>query len=356
MELIIMKSSKMQFDANAAAAHDSGIFGLPFSVHESKLILIPVTWDATTSYGSGTSQGPQAILAASKQVDLYDRDLGNFFEAGIAMLDSPLQLQEWNDIARAEALQVISNENKININESLAIVNQYSEKLNDYVYHETKKWLQQDKLVGLVGGDHSTPFGAIKAFIEKHPHMSILHIDAHADLRHAYEGFEYSHASIVHNVISKTALKKLVQVGIRDFCEEEAKYIQHHSSRICTFFDSDLAEQKMIGKNWSTLCDEIIQPLGQEVYISFDIDGLDPRFCPHTGTPVPGGLDFNEVLYLFKKIVESKRKIIGFDLNEVSLGSMPRDGSFIDPASEWDANVAARLLYKLCGWTLSCCV
>ena len=343
------------FDPNAAADKDSGIFGLPFTPDESKLILIPVPWEATTSYGAGTAKGPQAIFAASKQVDLYDPNLGNFFEAGIAMLTNPSHIQEWNEKARHAALKIISGaiKNKKDVDGAVSTANFYSEKLNDYVYNETKKWLQQNKYVGLIGGDHSIPLGGIRAFLEKYPDMNILHIDAHADMRKAFEGFEYSHASIMYNVISKTSLEKLIQVGIRDYCEEEAIFIKNNSSRIHTFFDAYLAEQKMIGKNWSILCDEIIQLLGPEVYISFDIDGLDPRFCPHTGTPVPGGLDFNEVIYLFKKIAQSKRKIIGFDLNEVSLGALTlNDSAIIDPATEWDANVAARLLYKLCGLVL----
>lgn len=341
------------FNPNAPAAKNSGIFGFPFTPEESKLVLIPVPWEVTTSYGSGTSQAPQAILRASKQVDLYDADLGDFFTVGIAMLENSLLIQQWNEKARAQALKIISGDlSNIEINAALNRVNEYSKKLNHYVYNETKKWLAQNKAVGLIGGDHSTSFGAIQAFLEKHPKMSILHIDAHADMRNAYEGFEHSHASIMFNVISKTTLQKLVQVGIRDFCEEEKKFIENHSDRVDTFFDIHLAEQKIHGKSWAVLCDEIIQHLGPEVYISFDIDGLDPQFCPHTGTPVPGGLNFNEALFLFKKIIQSKRKIIGFDLNEVSLGTVELNSQTIDPASEWDANVAARLLYKLCGWTL----
>src|SRR3990167_7742622 len=137
----------IQFDKNAAAAKDSGIFGLPFTVNESKLILIPVPWEATTSYGSGTSQGPKAILAASKQVDLYDHDLGNFFESGIAMLEHPIQIQAWNEKARSAALKIISGKanNQDDIDAALAVVNRYSEKLNDHVYNETKKWLLLDK-------------------------------------------------------------------------------------------------------------------------------------------------------------------------------------------------------------------
>ncbi|OGT53344.1 MAG: arginase [Gammaproteobacteria bacterium RIFCSPHIGHO2_12_FULL_42_13] len=334
------------FDPNAAASEDSGIFGLPYSVEEADLVLVPVPWEVTTSYGGGTSQGPQAILQASKQVDLFDAELGNFFESGIAMLDESPQVRQWNAIA-CKAAQIVIDAGgaagDVALDVAVNEVNDYGVKLNHYVYSETKRLLSQGKLVGIVGGDHSTPLGAIQAFLEKYPNMGILHFDAHADLRKAFEGFEYSHASIMYNVIAKTSLQKLVQVGVRDFCEEEFDFIQKNQDRIATFFDASLSEKKMEGKCWSILCDEIIQHLPPDVYVSFDIDGLDPRFCPNTGTPVPGGLDFNEALYLVKKVVRSGRKIIGFDLNEVSPG---------DSDAEWDANVGARLLYKLCGWTM----
>jgi agmatinase len=334
------KAVHTTFDPNAAAADDSGIFGLPYTVAEAKLVLIPVPWEATTSYGGGTSQGPQAILAASKQVDLFDFELGNFYEAGIAMLDEAPEILDLS-----AAVPEASQEE----------INTYSEKVNHWVYTETQTLLAQGKLVGLVGGDHSTPFGAIQAFLEKYPNLGILHFDAHADLRKAYEGYEHSHASIMYNVVTKTPLKKLVQVGIRDFCEEEFNLIQESNGKIVTFFDAALFEQKADGKSWSLLCDEIIKNLPQEVYVSFDIDGLDPRFCPHTGTPVPGGLDFQEAIYLLKKLVQSGRSLVGFDLNEVSPGVSLTEGQnaeVVDSASEWDANVGARLLYKLCGYTL----
>lgn len=332
------------FDPNAAAAADSGIFGLPYSVEESKLVLIPVPWEVTTSYGGGTSQGPKAILEASKQVDLFDYDLGNFYQAGITMLDISQEILQWNHDARQFAETVITADvSSESLNSALNEVNDYSARLNDHVYSLAKKFIAQGKFIGVVGGDHSTPFGAIKALLETYPDMGILHIDAHADLRDAYEGFEHSHASIMHNVMTKTPLKKLVQIGIRDFCEEEFQFIEQNPARIKTFFDAKIFDAKMNGKSWSVLCDEIIQHLPQEVYVSFDIDGLDPRFCPHTGTPVPGGLDFQEAIHLIKKVAQSGRKIIGFDLNEVSPG---------ESTEEWDANVGARILYKLCGYTL----
>lgn len=345
------------FDPNAAATKDSGIFGLPFTEEQAKIVLLPIPWEVTTSYGGGTSQGPQAILQASKQVDLYDIDLGNFFADGIYMLDESKDIQQWNDTAKKIAQLIIdaagTNEDSDELQAAIKEVNAYSEKLNHRVYAETKKFLTQGKLVGIVGGDHSTPFGAIQAFLEKHPNMGILHFDAHADMRKAYEGFEHSHASIMYNVISKTNLTKLVQVGIRDFCEEEFNFIKDNKEKVVTFFDARLSEEKMNGKSWSIICDEIINNLPKEVYVSFDIDGLDPSFCPHTGTPVPGGLDFREALYLLKKVIQSGRKIIGFDLNEVAPGKSDfSDNTSVDTETEWDANVAARLLYKLCGLTL----
>jgi agmatinase len=344
----------MTFDPNAAASAESGIFGLPYSVEEAKLILLPVTWEATTSYGGGTANGPDAIFRASKQIDLFDFDFGNFYEAGIAMMPPSEEVRTWNTLAKKAAKKIIDDDTSLKdheLKQALHEVNTHSLSMNHYVYTETKRLLSQGKLVGIVGGDHSVPFGAIQAFLEKYPQMGILHFDAHADLRQAFEGFEYSHASIMYNVITKTALPKLVQVGIRDFCEEEFNFIKEMRDRIVTFFDTALCNQKMHGKHWSHICDDIVQHLPQEVYVSFDIDGLDPRFCPHTGTPVPGGLDFSEALYLLKKVIQSGRKIVGFDLNEVSLGTNVTLAS--DPASEWDAIVGARLLYKLCGLTLS---
>jgi agmatinase len=305
-----------------------------------------VSWEATTSYGGGTSLGPQAILEASRQIDLFDFELGNFYEAGIAMAPTNKLVAQWNAAAKKLAQPVIKagGPNSQKLKAAAEKVNAFSDKINTYVYLETKKYLAEGKVVGVVGGDHSTPFGAIQAHLEVYPKMGILHFDAHADMRDAYEGFKHSHASIMFNVLEDTSLNKLVQVGIRDFCEDEFILIGRNKNRVATFFDGALAEQKMTGKNWSAICDDVIAQLPQQVYVSFDIDGLDPRYCPHTGTPVPGGLDFQEAALMIKKVVKSGRKIVGFDLNEVAPST--------DDADEWDANVGARLLYKLCAWSL----
>jgi len=192
--------------------------------------------------------------------------------------------------------------------------------------------------VGLLGGDHSTPFGYIKAIAERYPDFGILQIDAHCDLRDAYEGFVYSHASIMFNVLKEIdSVKKIVQVGIRDFCDEELDFIQKSDGKIVTFFDKVIKERQYEGETWKSIVDDIVAQLPENIFISFDIDGMDPKLCPHTGTPVPGGFETEQVFYLLKKVKEAGKKIIGFDLNEVGVSN-----------NEWDENVGSRILYKLC--------
>jgi len=192
--------------------------------------------------------------------------------------------------------------------------------------------------VALLGGDHSTPFGYFKAIAEKHGDFGILQIDAHCDLRNAYEGFIYSHASVMYNALNEIPqLKKIVQVGIRDYCEAELDFINANSNRIVTYFDKDIKEREYEGETWKQIVDEIVSNLPDKVYFSFDIDGLDPKLCPHTGTPVQGGFETEQVFYLFNKVLQSGRKLVGFDLNEVGVSH-----------DEWDENVGARCLFKMC--------
>lgn len=334
------------FDPNAAA-EGAGIYGLPHSREESRVILIPVPFEATTSYRGGTSRGPEAIRDASRQVDLYDIGMGRPYEAGIFMLDEAEEIWEYNQQAKQSASRVIEEGAHMEteaLQTHLNRVNQFGAKVNRWVYETTCSVLDEGKIAGVVGGDHSVPFGAIQAYSERWPGLGILHIDAHADLRRAYEGFTWSHASIMDNVVERLPnVAKLVQVGIRDFCEAELETIQASQGRIVTHFDERLAERQFAGTPWGTLIEEIIRPLPEHVYISFDIDGLDPVLCPNTGTPVPGGLQFREAVALIAGLAKSGRRIVGFDLNEVAPG--PDD-------DEWDGNVGARILYKLIGWTL----
>lgn len=331
------------FDHYGASARGSGIFGLSYTREESKIVLLPVPWEATVSYGGGTSNGPSAMLKASTQVDFFDHDLGLFYKAGIFLLPESPEVRKWNDDARKHAVRVLEKGGVVDSNKKDAErVNALGRQLNAYVYEQTKKTLDEGKIPGLVGGEHSTPLGAIKASAEKHGEIGVLQIDAHLDERESFEDFEFSHASIMRHVILEVpGVKKLVQVGIRDFCREEMNFVNDHKGRIEVFFDEDLSAQVYAGTAWAKICTEIVEKLPKKVHISFDIDGLEPALCPHTGTPVPGGLTFNQALLLLKTVVRSGRHIVSFDLVEVAPGE-----------DEWDANVGVRVLFKLCGWTL----
>ena len=219
---------------------------------------------------------------------------------------------------------------------TLNLINSECLKVNNWVKTKALSHFDKNKIVALLGGDHSTPLGLIQAVAEKYDSFAILHIDAHADLRDAYEGFEFSHASIMFNALKVPQVKKLVQVGIRDYCETEFDLIANSNGRIHTFFDRDIKQKQYNGESWVSICKEVIATLPEEIYLSFDIDGLDPKLCPNTGTPVAGGFEFEQILMLIEMVVDSGKKIIAFDINEVAPGG-----------DEWDANVGARLLYRI---------
>ena len=330
------------FDPNAPGT-SGNLYGLPFSIEHSEVIIVPVPWEVTVSYHTGTARGPQAILDASAQVDLFVRDIVDAWKLGIAMQPIPQSLLDESTKLRELSSQYIKSLEEGSpfnpANPVLTKINEACENLNIYVKSTTQRYLKDGKLVGLLGGDHSTPLGFIRALSERYDRFGILQIDAHADLRKAYEGFTYSHASIMYNALKIPEVNRLVQVGIRDFCEEEVNVIDRSMGRVVTFFDEDIKTAQYAGKTWDSICDQIIQQLPDFVYISFDIDGLDPKLCPNTGTPVTGGFEFHQIAYLIKKVVAANKKIIGFDLNEVAPGN-----------TEWDANVGARMLYHLCNW------
>ena len=331
------------FDPNGEGVSGQ-LFGLPFSSEEAEMIIIPVPWEVTVSYSEGTANGPQAILQASAQVDLFQEDIPEAWKMGISMLPEDEELRSASEKQRLLAevyIQWLEAGEPEEVREQFEKypegINAACESMVDWVYKQSKIHLEKGKLVGLLGGDHSTPLGLIKAMADTHNSFGILQIDAHADLRPAYEGFEYSHASIAYNFMKLPQVKQLVQVGIRDFCEQEWDYIQSES-RVSLFSDNQLKEEMYQGVNWSDLCKRIIADLPEKVYLTIDIDGLLPNLCPSTGTPVPGGLDFQQLMYLIKTLVKSGREIIGFDLVEVAPGSGD---------DEWDANVGARVLYRV---------
>ena len=334
-----------QFDPNAVGNPNNNIFGLPFSEDDARLVILPVPWEVTVSYGAGTSRAAEHVYKASKQVDIFDVDGNHGWKQGFYMRELDRKILMKSDYLRKEAelyIDYISKGESIETNKfmckSLKEINEGGSMINQWVYDQTKSLLDHGKLVGLLGGDHSTPLGYMKALSEKYGAFGVLQIDAHCDLRKAYEFFKYSHASVMFNALQEIPeLQKLVQLGVRDYCEEEWDFICNSNYRVITYFDKAIKERQYEGETWKHIVDEIINHLPEKVYISFDVDGLDRKLCPNTGTPVQGGFETEDIFYLIKKICESGRKFIGFDLVEIGIGQ-----------TDWDSNVGARTLWRLC--------
>ncbi|MEN5085567.1 agmatinase family protein [Sphingobacterium faecium] len=339
------KQTKIEnFDPSQPGLPDSSIYGLPFTAEESDIIVIPAPWEVTVSYGSGASNGPDAILNASFQVDLLHQEFPDLWKLGIFMDEAPehwLENSEKYKNLAQPIIEALENGEDIDsipeLKNNLEEINKASQQFNDEVKERALYWMNKGKKVILLGGDHSTPLGYYQALAANHDSFGILHFDAHMDLRDAYEGFTYSHASIMFNAIQLPQIEKIVQVGIRDFSEGELEAVKS-SNKVKVYTDTDLKANSFEGKTWKDQCDEILAQLPQDVAVSFDIDALQRWYCPNTGTPVPGGLSYEQATYLLSKLANSDKNIVGIDLVEVAPGE-----------DDWDGNVGARLLFHLCG-------
>jgi agmatinase len=329
------------YDPNGIGLLNGNLCGLPFDYDSAQLIVLGVPWEVTVSYGAGTARGPQQVLDASPQLDLFDFDNPDGWRQGIFMPEVSREILEKNDFYRQQAQRIIEwLEQGKTIAESpeltalLAEINQASESVNQWLQTQASQAIGLGKRVAVIGGDHSSPLGLFRALANQYDDFGILHIDAHADLRNAYEGFEYSHASIMFNAMKIPQITKLIQVGLRDICQDEVNLINDSDRRIVAYYNPAIQQRMYGGESWLALCREMVEQLPQKVHISFDVDGLDPKLCPATGTPVPGGLELEQAFCLFRELVKSGRQIIGFDLCEVG-------------NAEWDGNVGARIVYKL---------
>ena len=341
------KQQKIQsFDPSQPGLADATIFGLPFTAEESEIIIIPVPWEVTVSYGAGASEGPEAIFEASFQVDLQHQEFPELWKLGMYYDQAPEHWIKNSDKYKSLAQPIIEAlesgeviENFPGLQSDLDKINKVCAELHAEVKERVLHWIKKGKKVVLLGGDHSTPLGYYQALATIHDNFGILHLDAHMDLRIAYEGFTYSHASIMYNALQIPQITKLVQVGIRDFCEQEAEVVQKQGNRVVVHTDMDMKAETFEGKTWQQQCDQIIAALPQKVCVSFDIDGMYSWYCPNTGTPVPGGFSFEQATYLLSKLANSGKEIIGFDLVEVAPGEN----------DDWDGNVGARMLFHMCG-------
>lgn len=336
------------FDPDGVGVGNGAYFGLPFEPEAARLVLISAPWDVTVSYGAGTAYGPDAVIEASTQLDFHDPLAPGAWRRGIATADVDYSLLEQSQRLRSDAERVIDHlegggsPDDDYVVRKLRRVNEGCAAMNANIGAQAARWLDAGKIVGLVGGDHSTPYGLVRALGARHTSFGILHLDAHCDLRDAYEGFAFSHASIMYNILRDVPqVVRIAQVGVRDFSEGEAA-LAAAQERIATFDDLSLAEAAFRGETWDAQCRRIVESLPGEVYVSFDIDALTFENCPHTGTPVSGGLTFNQAVWLLATLVRSGRRIIGFDMVEVAPAGDERI----------DAITGARVLWKLCGQTL----
>ncbi|MBI2664994.1 agmatinase [Candidatus Woesearchaeota archaeon] len=268
------------------------IKGAVSTYDESEIVILPVPYDGTSTWVKGADKGPDAILEASANMELYDIEtdsevykLGIFTDKHITEKKTP-------------------------------------ELLVDAVYNKVKEHLKKEKFTIIIGGEHSVSIGTIKAHSEKFKDLTILQIDAHADTREEYEGSKNNHACVMARA---REVARIVQVGIRSMDTSEKKHLDTKN----VFFMENIT-------NDPTWIEKVVPKLSSNVYITIDLDGFDPSIMPSTGTPEPGGLGWWEVLRLLKKVAE-KRKIVGFDVNELCPTEWNKAPDFL----------AAKLIYKI---------
>ncbi|SFT73462.1 agmatinase [Lishizhenia tianjinensis] len=331
---------KKDFDPNGVGIANGNIFGFPVTHVQADIVLYPFPWDATASYGRGTAGGPAAILRESTQLDFYNPYVKKAYNTKVYWEPIDERWEAVNEDLSSQTtayIDYLEEGGKLEESEKFTTLvqemNAVQTKLKEEYKAKIAADLKQNKLVGVIGGEHSTPLALIEALAEQ-TKFGILQIDAHADLRDAYENFEQSHASIMFNALKLENVEKLVQVGIRDIAQSEVDIIEANPKRVRCFYDWELKEENFGGKTWKEQVEDIIASLPNKVYISYDIDGLKPSLCPNTGTPVPGGFDLEQINYLLYTLARSNKEIIGFDLCEVG-----------DDA--WDANVGARALWNV---------
>ncbi|MGP1272590.1 MAG: agmatinase family protein [Phycisphaerales bacterium] len=313
-------ATETPFDPSGPAMTDE-FFGLQPNAERDAIALVAVPYEGTVSYATGTAEGPDAARAASLQVDLHDAHFGAVWRAGIAESERIVPMRGSDQDAIGEDLRA---------------------RLRSH----TASLLEGGKLPGVLGGEHSISLGPIEACASGRD-LGVVQIDAHMDFRDGYEGHKYSHASVMRHVLERCpTVTHMLQIGVRDWCDEEARFAAEQGRRVSAITDPELWRHIDDGGSARALFAAALEPLPGEVYISFDIDGLDPSLCPCTGTPVPGGLSFNQAACLLEVIAASGRRVVGFDLVEIGRSA---------GGDEWDGNVAARMLYKLAGCAARSC-
>lgn len=260
----------------------------------AKIVLLPVPFDLTTTYQKGSDKGPDALIEASRNLELYDIETDT--EVYLHGIHTAASIREINSVNMLEA-----------------------------VYHQTKKFLEQGKFVVAVGGEHAISYAPIRAHAEQYKNITVLQLDAHTDLQEAYEGDPWSHASVMARVKEISSVDKIVAVGIRSMAAEEKIHFDEDNTFYAHMLDLD--------EIW---IEHVLDRLSGQVYVTFDLDVFDISLMPSTGTPEPGGLQWNPILRLLKRVAEEKQ-IVGFDVVELCP----------NPANVAPDYLAAKLIYKI---------
>jgi agmatinase len=278
-------------------------------LERSRVVVLPVSYEHTTSYRKGTASGPEAILEASGQVELYDEEL----DAEVYAVTDGIATCKPMDPGGNDAAAV------------------------DSIRKQVFNLIEKGKTVVCIGGEHTISVGAARAFSERYLDLSVLQLDAHSDLREEYEGNSYSHACVMARIYEFN--QNIVQVGIRSQCREEADFIR--KKKINTFYAFDLKSGRY-GADRYAWHDAVIGSLRENVYLTIDCDFFDPGLMPAVGTPEPGGFGWHETVSFLRSLSE-RRRIVGFDITELS----PMPG-LVHPQF-----VMAKLIYKLIGYMFS---
>lgn len=281
----------------------AGLDGPSADLQTAAIAVLPVPYDATTSYRSGARDGPKAIIDASRFLELYEPDLD-------------LEPSQWGIATLPEIEPDVSS----------------PERTIDRVAQAVGALADMGKTVAMLGGEHSLTVGAVRALQQRHPDLSVLQLDAHADMRDEYMGSPYSHASAMRRVREITST--VVQAGVRSISQEERDYLRGQEIDIPIYTQGDLTDARAV--------EELIAPLTGNVYITIDLDALDPSIMPAVGTPEPGGLLWEETLNILRAVA-GRARIVGFDVVELAPAEGPAHAAF----------TAARLAYKLMGYAMA---
>lgn len=323
-------------------------FGEKVAPADADLVIVSAPWSVTSDYGRGATYTPDAIIDASVKSNLYDVATGFSAEGRVATAEIDYNIQELSEHLGRDAERIANRGgDKGTIVAEYATrkikhINEGFAEMHASIYRQVKQWVSAGKAVAVIGGDHSVSLGAIKAVAEHHEDIGVLFVDAHADFACGNKVLPYSHRTIARNIVEEIpSVSRLVEVGVRDIDKSEKEALVANN-RVELFLAEEVSAKRFEGESWGNLCREMVEKLPQKVYISLDIDALKIEFCTHTNSPVPGGMTFDEVIYLVNCVAKSGRQIVGFDISEVV--------SNID--NKMDAVVAVRLLTKMIVATL----